>query len=263
MSNRACQSGSQPPEVTRHEAAEQVREAVTAFVDRFHAGEQHFALHGHHLDTNAIAVLQRLSESGRNSDQLTAAEAIVAALPREGWDILFADCVLAELRARNHKAWMGTARMVLDRYPQAEKALDLAERFLGRPWPPERRPKPRSRDPNVVELRRLARGPVDDALDLLRSAEAMKRRLASEHLQLFSRKTTPDGARAEGIGWVRESLIQGCRRAGREPKPRYLAAIATAALDMGEITEDAARKAPMPTERLDDLYRWRVRGVKT
>jgi hypothetical protein len=229
------------PEVTRHESAQQVSAAVTAFI----------ALHAHDLDEHGIAVLKRLSESGRNSDRLTAAEAIVASLPGESWNTLFADCILAERRARNHPSWISDAQSVLDRSEDAQKALSLIVRFLERPWPPKRI----SRDPDIVEMQlRLARDPVHDALDTLRYAIAMKQRLASEHLQLYSRKTTRDGARAAGIGWIHESLIRECHRVGRQPAPRCLAAIATAALNMGEVTGDAARKAPVPSDRLNALY---------
>jgi hypothetical protein len=228
---------------SRHEASCRVRDATAAFL----AGDLHYALHGHEIDDHAKAVLERLSESGRNSDRVTAAEAIIAALPREGWETLFADCIVGEWRARSHPTWISDAQAIIkDRHPEAQKAIKILANFL--------------RPPRGAGF---GHDPVSDALDVLHSAVTSKKRLASDHLRLFSRKTTPEAARAEGIGWIRESLIRGSRRAGCEAKPRHLAAIATVALNMGEITEDAARKASMPTERLDALYGWPVRGAKT
>ena len=61
--------------------------------------------HNHAMDDHGRAALERLSASGRNSDRITAAEAIVSVLPPDAWPSLFADCVIAEWRARNHKTW--------------------------------------------------------------------------------------------------------------------------------------------------------------
>jgi hypothetical protein len=102
---------------TRHAASRLVREAAAAFL----VGDPHYALHGHEIDDHAKAVLDRIGESGRTSDRVTAAEAIVAALPRESWAALFADCIVAEWRARSHQAWVSHAQVVMDRHPEAQK----------------------------------------------------------------------------------------------------------------------------------------------
>jgi hypothetical protein len=224
---------------SRREASHRVGDATAAFL----IGDPHYALHGHGIDDHAKAVLGRLSELGRNSDSVTAAEAIVAALPQGGWETLFADCIVAEWRARSHRAWISNAKVALERHPEAQRAIKILERFL-----------------NPPRGAGFGHDPVSDALDELHGAVSSKKRLASDLLQLFSRKTTPEAARAVGVGWIRESLIKGSRRAGSGAKPRHLAAIATAALNMGEITEDAARKASMPTERLDALRGRSVQG---
>jgi hypothetical protein len=240
MSNRTRQVRGVPfpkgviGEAGRHDASRQVREAGEAFP----AGDLPAALrnHGRSVDAHARAVLKRLAESGCPSQALTAAEAIVSTLPREGWDRLFADCIVAEWKARNHGQWIRDQQGVLDRAVEADKALDLAARFL-------RLPKGAADSPD----------PDDEALWTLRRSVEMRRCLADEHLKLYSRKTTPEACRAVGVGWILETLEALGRRYGCKTEPRPVAAIATAALNMGDVTEDAARKAPRFMERLDSL----------
>ncbi len=218
----------------RHDCARQVQEACEAFL----ADDLAPALrnHGLSIDLHGHAVLKRLAGIGRPSQSLTAAEAIVSALPRESWGRLFADCIVAEWKARSYPSWIRDQQSIRARSVEVDKALNVTARFLG-----------------------LAKGstepsnPANEALATLRSAVRQRQRLADEHLKLYSRKTTREAARAVGVGWIRATLESLGRRYGCKPEPRHVAAIATAALNMDDVTENAARKAPRFTDRLQEL----------
>ena len=217
---------------TRGQASRLVKEAMASFS----AGAPHLALHGHEIDQHADKVLARLGSLGRTSDAITAAEAIVSTVPRESWPTLFADCIVAEFRARRHEDRIKDAQLVQDRSAGAKKAIATLALFLRLP----RYSAPVTDDP------------VREALDLLRSAVAMEQRLAGDQLKMLSRKKTAEAARAHGTGWIKESLV-GLARAAENTEPRHIAVIATAALGMGDVTPDAARKASGPRARLDRL----------
>jgi hypothetical protein len=215
----------------RHEAAQKIGAAVAAFL----AAAPHPTLrdHNHTIDNHGRAALGRLGNSGRNSDRMTAAEAIVATLPPEAWPSLFGECVIAEWRSRSHKKRIDGARTVLERSKEADKALSTVARFLGRTGP--------FADPD---------SPKDDALAVLRTAIAARRRSSEYTRSLSSRTKTEAAARAHGVGWIRDALESICRRHGTTCEPRHVAIIATAALGMGEVTANVVDKAPSVTERL-------------
>jgi hypothetical protein len=207
---------------------------VKAAVEAFRQHHPHLKMHLiDELDKHAEEVLSRLSGLGRNSDSLIAAEAILEGVPRESWDWLFADCIVAEYQARKHEVWAKDARSRLERSFEAEKALGIVRQFLNIPLPPH------AED---------AEDPVVDAHEMLGRAIELERSAHRHYLKTVSRKTTPDAALSHGIGWIRESVSALCARAGRSAEPRYVAAIASAALG-NEITSDAARKAKGPRDR--------------
>jgi hypothetical protein len=217
----------------RHEASRRVRAAIDEFLQR----HTQVGAAAHPIDERARAVLDRLAALGLPSDRLTAAEAIVQGVPPDGWEWLFADCVVAEHRARTHAEGVAKAQMVLQGASEAGESIDRLKRFF----------KAAYRSPAGCS------DPVDDALATLRAALDANRRLASDHLELSSRKVTSAAARAEGIGWIRESIQRSCELACVPASPAVIAAICTAALGMGEVTPDAARKAETMRNRLWQL----------
>jgi hypothetical protein len=225
----------------RRNAVERIKCAALTFL----ASGNHPGLHGHKIDDHAKQVLGRLYAPGRNSDRLIAAEAIIAAVPEAGWHSLFADCIYAELRARNHESWLQNAQSTNSGAKSALQEYGKVWRFLG---------YPNSKNPDFAKVLESKRGdPVLEALQIIHGAIAAKARLADEHSRLVSRKKTPEAARAEGAGWIRESIEKICGRLSGFPEPRFIAVIASAALNMGEMTPDAVRKAPKFTERLNQL----------
>lgn len=224
MNKRGITSG-------RHQAAQQIKAAVREFLE----GEPTAALrnHKHAIDDPARKALARLSTIGRNSDRMTAAEAIVETLPPEAWPSLFADCVIAEWRARSHPGWNNDARSILERADEADKALAAVARFLCK-----------------TEVVGDPSDPAGEALGILHTSIDMRRRLAGDHQQLYSRNKTPEAARAHGVGWIRDTLESICRRYGATCDPRHVAIIATAALGMGDVTVNMVDKAPSLPERL-------------
>jgi hypothetical protein len=217
----------------RHEASRRLKVAIDKFLQR----HTHVGVTRHPIDEHARAVLARLSDLGRPSDRLTAAEAIVRGVPQDGWEWLFADAILAEHRARSHAEGVARAQMVKDGAAEAKECLDRLERFLAAAYPSL---------PDYPD-------PVPDAVDTLRMALSNNERLASDHLKTSSRKTDGAAARAQGVGFIRESVERSCELAGVSASPAAIAAIATAALGMGEVTADAARKADTPRDRLRHL----------
>ena len=230
-------SGAQ--QADKRETARRVRAAADVFLaddpDRWPALRNH----GHQIDAHARAVLARLASTGRASDRLTAAQAIVEAVPDAGWAALFADCIIAEWKARSHKAWISDARHRMQRADEAEKSLRSLTRRLG--W--TSRP-----------IDDLTPDPVGAALAELRSELDGRRRLSGDHLRLYSRKVTPEAARALGAGWIRDTMECIARRYNRaSPEPRHVAAIATATLALGDVSPEAARKAPNFRDRFNAL----------
>ena len=220
-----------PP--SRHEAARRVK----ASVDTFLAGDPDrtpaLFNHNHRLDDHGRGVLTRLASVGLNSDRITAAQAIALAVPEAAWAALFADCIIAEWKTRSHKEWISNSQTVSDRSLEADDALKQIERFLG-----------------------SSRGDsIEDAIALLRTHISIKRQLASEHLELYSRKTTNEASRAVGVGWIRDTLESIARQHGCPvPDPQHVAVVATVALGRGDVTPDAARKAPSFKKRLLALH---------
>ena len=230
------------PQPNRHKAARRVRTAVDLFLANNPNDLPALYHHNHQIDAHAQNVLARLGGLGCNSDRITAAEAIVHAIPEAAWGAFFADCIIAEWKARSHKQWISDAQSTADRSIEADKAIDLVARFLGSP----------------------RHDPIDEALGLLRDQITTKRRSATEHLELYSRKTTAEAARALGAGWIRETMERIARRYGSPPpEPRHVAAIAGATLALGHVTPEAARKAPSFAGRLRALRSGAFGGQKS
>ncbi len=234
---------------SRQQATKRVKEAVEHFI----AKGTHPGLHDNVLDELACKALGRLCHVARNSDRITAAEAIVLAIPETKWGWVFADCVIAEKRARNHKSWIGLARAIKETTPDIKKAFREVARYL---------------DPSYVDSRNSAAGFVSvdqattEALDIIRQSINAKHRLAMDHLNLVSRKTIRSAARMEGTAWILDSLTAISQRGGGSAEPQYVAAIATAVLDMGEVTIDAARKAKSFKSRLSNISELPARSIR-
>jgi hypothetical protein len=168
-------------------------------------------------------VLDRLASDERASD------AFVAVLPNgDRWNVLLSDCITANERARSHAKRICALRKRLQKAPRATKAVEtIADFFDG--------------------IRSEPFDPVKQALGTLRAEINFWRRLAEEDLGTLSRKKDASAARAQGIGWLRESVL----RLSRQPNQKHVIVLAQIVLETRDIDLNNVRKAVMLSDALN------------
>jgi hypothetical protein len=196
---------------------------VSAAKDRLQVAiDAYRAKQGDGLDQPAKEVLNRLVADGR------AAEAFVAVLPNGNyWDVLISDCVKANERATSHAMRICALRKKLQKAPNAIKAVETIADFFG-------------------GIRSEPFDPIKQALGYLRAEIDFWRRITEESLGALSRKKDASAARAESLGWLRESVL---RLSGR-PNLRHVAVLAEIVLGRRDIDPNNVRKAVMPSHAL-------------
>jgi hypothetical protein len=190
--------------------------------DRLQAAiDAHRAENGDGLDEHGHKVLDRLASDER------APDAFVAVLPNgDRWNVLLSDCITANERARSHAKRICALRKQLQKAPRATKAVEtIADFFDG--------------------IRSEPFDPVKQALGTLRAEINFRRRLAEEDLGNLSRKKDASAARAQGTGWLRESVL---RLSGR-PNQKHVIVLAQIVLETRDIDLKNVRKAVMPMTR--------------
>jgi hypothetical protein len=167
-------------------------------------------------------VLNRLAADWRTAD------AFVAVLPNgDDWDVLISDCITASERARTHEERICALRKRLQRAPNAINAVETIADFFG-------------------GMRSEPFDPVKQALGYLRAEIDFWRRLTEESLGALSRKKDVSAARAESLGWLRESVL---RLSGR-PNLNHVAVLAEIVLGTRDIDPNNVRKAVKPSDAL-------------
>ena len=186
---------------------------------------------GDGLDQRTKDVLNRLAADWR------AADAFVAVLPNgDNWDVLISDCITASERARTHEERICALRKRLQKAPDAIKAVETIADFFG-------------------AIHSEPFDPVKQALRYLRAQIDFWHRSTEESLGALSRKKDASAARAESLGWLRESVL---RLSGR-PNLRHVAVLAEIVMGTRDIDPNNVRKAVMPS---DALRRGRNSGAK-
>ena len=139
---------------------------------------------GDGLDQRTKDVLNRLAADWR------AADAFVAVLPNgDNWDVLISDCITASERARTHQERICALRKRLQKAPDAIKAVETIADFFG-------------------AIHSEPFDPVKQALRYLRAQIDFWHRSTEESLGALSRKKDASAARAESLGWLRESVLR-------------------------------------------------------
>jgi len=178
-------------------------------------------------DREAMAVCNRLTDS-------EAAISFAAVRP-DGtrWEILLADCIIAERKMRSLWQEVAGAAEAEREAAEAAAALDTLTKTL------TPRIVPISGQPDVIAA---ALGVVGDAIYSMRLSAARVRKERS-------RRADEDAARSAAIGWLREAVRQASGAKNHE-HVRVLAEAATG----HPVTLASVRKAVMPSYALSYGY---------